>query len=252
MAKFWMYFKKGVLIWGFICLAIVLVAINAILIDRMRSQKEVEKQEQVDTSFKKTDGDLSLKVTRDSENQDKLLISISNKGKSLVSGFELPTEQFMWDWIEIGDAKIFPIDEESYRVILFSGSSESDHDFSHRYIWVFTLKEQMRLNHFLSISDVHQVPGSESSFFGNLELYLPNSGEDASDVIYIPAEIHEGKTINTKPMLSQPNLQLIRQHYHKVIEDRISKLSGDKDVAMLEKFKAVLRDFDQSLVERRL
>lgn len=251
MANFWMYFKRVVLVWGFIWLAIVLFIAITLALQNLSARNEAKQQEQQDMSFKKTVGDINLKVARDSVNQDKLLVSVEKKNISLVTNFELPAKQFNLSWLEVDDASVFKIKDDSYRIILFSSESESDHDFSHEYIWVFRLNKKMNFEKLFNVSDVHKMPGDPTFLFGNLEIDLPDYGKEEFVVVDVPVEIRVGSSISMRPMLNRESLDKLSEHYTKFIKGRIAQLTDLKDESMLKKYKIALQDFEDAIVEKQ-
>lgn len=247
MAKFWMYFKKGVLVWGFIWLAIILIVAITLAVQRVSNKQVAEQTAQQDTSFKKTVGDISLKVTKDSANPERLLISASRKNTPLVTNYELPMKQFDLSWLDVDDARISAMGDKGYRIILFSVESESDHDFSHYYIWLLTLDGKMSFDKMINLSDAHEIPGDESLLFGNRVISLPSFDELSYEEIAIPVEVQIGSALNMKPLLNQHSLDLLKQHYRKIIQSRIAKLSKSKDTKLLEKYKAASIEFEESI-----
>jgi hypothetical protein len=231
-------------------LAVILFLVGYILVQRVSSQREPEQQEQLDTSFKKTEGDISLKVTKDSTNPEKLLISVSKKHTTLVTDYELPAQQFDLGWLDVDDARIFPNGDKGYRIILFSTESESDHDFAHNYIWLLTLNGKMSFDKMIDVSNLHKIPEDESLLFGNRVIRLPSFGETSYEEIAIPVEIQLGSQPIIKSMLNQHSLELLKQVYEKSIQNRMDKLSKSKDTVLLEKYKNASLEFDEAISGR--
>jgi len=254
MQKVWKYFKLFVLVWGFIWLAIVLFIGATILVQKMSNKQEARQQqeEQVDTRFKKTVGDINIKVAKDPADSEKLLVSVSRKNTPLVTDYELPLKQFDLSWIDVDDARVYSMGEKGYRIILFSSESESDHDYSHNYIWLLTLNGAMRFDTMIDLSNAHKIPGSESQLFGNRVIQLPAFDDVDYDQIEIPVEVEVERTLGMRPMLSQPNLELLKQHYNKMIQDRIAKLTKSKDADVLEKYRAASQEFEKTVLGKEI
>jgi hypothetical protein len=251
MATVWKYFKQAVLVWGFVWLAIILFIVVSVLVQKVNSQMEAAKQSQIDTSFKKTVGDINLKVKKESTNHDKLLVSVAKNNTALVTDFALPSEQYNLNCLDVNDANVFPTNNNAYRVILFSSESESDHDFSHSYIWVLNLNKEMRFEKLFNISDVHKIPGDDSLIYGNLEIDLPDFGKEEFQAVHVPVEVRVGSTISMRPMLNQHSLNQMREHYVRFINGRIAQLTNLKDDVLLKRYKMALQDFEDGTVEKQ-
>lgn len=249
MAKFWLYFKKVVLVWGFVWLAIIIFIALVLALQNVGKSTEPVRQERTEVSFKKSEGDIDLKVTKIEKDRERWLVNIHRKKKLLVADYELPTEQFDLGWIEVDEAHIFPLGDKAYRIILFSTNQESDHEVQLSHIWIFKVDEKINLEKMIEISGSSRIPGDESRYFGNRVVRLASFDEERYQKIEVPVEIQVGQTLSVRPMLTGHSLVLLRQHYEKVIQSRIELLKKKKDEALLVKYKNAAHEFEDCLVE---
>ncbi len=244
MGKFWKYFKLVVLVWGFIWLGIVLFIVATILLQSFTNRQEAKLEAQIDTSFKKTIGEISLVVKEGKEDSSRLYLTISKRGKLLVTDYELPTEQLAEGWANVDDARIYLIGNDGYSIILFL-ESESDHDYSHKYILQFSLNEKIEFDRLVDLAIPHKIPGDESLLFGNRIIDLPSFENESFETVDIPVLVKIGSTIKVCPMLNQRNLALQRRHYGKVIQHRIDLLSKSKDAELQKQYRLIEKEFDE-------
>ena len=251
MAKYWLYFKKVILVWGFIWLAIVIFIALTLALQNVGKSSEPLQKDQTEVSFKKSEGDIDLKVTKVEKGgeRERWLVSVHSKKKLLVTDYELPTEQFDLGWIEVDEARIFPLGEKSYRIVLFTTNQESDHEVQHSHIWILRLDEKIHLEKMMEISGSIRIPGDESRLFGNRVVRLASFDEERYQEIEVPVEIQVGQTLSVRSMLTEHSLELLRQHYDKVIQSRIELLKNKKDEALLAKYKDAAHEFEDCLVD---
>jgi hypothetical protein len=249
MGEFWRFFKLAVLVWGFVCLAIVLFVVGSIMMKDHSYKQEAEQQAQVDTSYKKTVGNLKVVVSKDSSNQERLSISIYRNENPLVKDYELPMAQFDLGWLNVEDVLIYPGGGGSYRIVLLTTNTESDHDTLHDYIWMLKLDKVMSFDRMIDLSDFHKMPNNETIQYGSREIYLPGFEGEEYLTISIPVEVVLGQTIRVKPLLSRPNLDEIKRHYSKVIESRLDKLVKMKDEEMVAKYRNFAKELQDTAVE---
>jgi hypothetical protein len=244
MEKFWKYFKLVILVWGFICLGIVLFIVVILMLQSFTNRQEAKQEAQIDTSFKKTIGDISLIAREGKEDSSRLYLTITKRGKPLVTDYELPTEQLKESWSNVGDARIYSTGNGGYSIILFL-ESESDHDYSHKYILQFSLNEKMEFDRLVDLAIPHKIPGDESLLFGNRVINLPSFENEGFETIDIPVLVKIGTTIKVCPMLNQRNLELQKRHYGKVIQHRIDLLSKSKDAELQKQYLMIEKEFDE-------
>lgn len=249
MAKFWLYFKRVVLVWGFIWLAIVIFIALTFALQNMGKPTEAVQQVQPDEGFKKSVGGIDINVTKIENDLERLLVSVRRNGNEPVTNFELPVQEFELGWIDVNDAHLFPLGEKGFRIVLFTTNQESDHEVLRSYIWLLKLDEEISFEKMIEISGFSRIPGDESRVYGNRVVHLPSFDEEVYREIDVPVEIQVGKTLRVRPMLTRQSLELLRQHYSKTIQDRIELLSKKKDEALLAKYMAAARELDDCLVE---
>lgn len=250
MAKLWMYFKKAMLVWGFIWLAIVLVAAAWIFVEaRPEHETQGQAEPQKDEGFKKRVGDIELKAVHDEANPERVIISLTRKDTPLVTGYELPTKEFDLPWVEINEADIIPAGDGRYRIVLQGGAYECDQESAH-YIWVLDYDRKMSLAKMLTVFGMHEVAGTADRLFANEIVELPAFADEASEQVVIPIELELGKTVAVGSMLSQQNSELMRQHFGKIIDARMSKLGKSGNTALLAKYQAASLALNETLGKR--
>lgn len=219
MKTIWEYFKLAVLVWGFLCLALVLYIVVSLIAKDFSYEREAEQQAQVDTSYKKTD-------------------------------YALPMERFDLGWLDVEDVLVYPMSGEKYRIILMSTNTESDHDTLHNYIWVLSLDGKLGFEKMIDLSDFRKIPDNKSVLYGDRIIYLPGFGEETYESVSVPVEVTIGRMIGVRPLLGRQNLDSIRHHYEKIIDARINKLSALQDKEMLEQYRNAAKEL-QEIVERQ-
>lgn len=250
MKTIWEYFKLAVLVWGFLCLALVLYIVVSLIAKDFSYEREAEQQAQVDTSYKKSVGDINIKVSKNKQNQERLLISIYKKEKTVVTDYALPMERFDLGWLDVEDVLVYPMSGEKYRIILMSTNTESDHDTLHNYIWVLSLDGKLGFEKMIDLSDFRKIPDNKSVLYGDRIIYLPGFGEETYESVSVPVEVTIGRMIGVRPLLGRQNLDSIRHHYEKIIDARINKLSALQDKEMLEQYRNAAKEL-QEIVERQ-
>lgn len=241
MTKFWTYFKKIVLIWGFISLAFFLFAVVSLTISSVVSHKAAEKVQ--DDSFEKTVNDLKLKVTRKNDETNSFFVSVTKANTPLIIDYKLPTKQFDLDSIEISDATIIPVKENAYRIILYSAVHDCDQESGH-YIWLLKFDGKMNFIKMINLSDMHKIEGSETFLFGNKTIDYGN------EQITVPMELRISDEIRTAPMLNQRSIGMMRRYYEKEYNERMPKLSKISDAALLEQYQKAFSEFNEVLSEK--
>jgi hypothetical protein len=246
MEKFWKYFKLIVLVWGFVCLGIVLLIVATILLQNVSNKHEEKQAEQVDTSFKKTVGEVKLKVATAPDDPGRSFVTISKNEKTLVASYELPAKQFDLGWFEVNDARVYPMGGGSYRIILSSDESESDHDYSHKYIWQFTLGKEMNFDRMIDLSNAQMIPGDESLLIGHRAITLPSFGDEAYRELDAPVVVKVGNPLCMSTMLSQRNVGLMKKYYDAMIRQRIDMLTKNEDAELKKTYQRRLKEFEEA------
>jgi hypothetical protein len=247
MKKFWTYFKKIVLVWGFISLAFVLFAAISLTISGL-VQHKAAKQEQ-NEGFEKTFNDIKLKVTRKYDKTSSFFVSVSRANKPLIVNYLLPTKQYDLDWIEITDANVIPVKDNVYRIILYSAVYDCDQESGH-FVWLLKFDNQMKFIKMISFSDIHKIAGNEPFLFGNKIINLPASADFKYEQIVVPIEVRISDEIRTLPMLNQQSIEMMKRHYNKEIDERMAKLSKSSDAAMLKQYKKAAGEFKEVLSDK--
>jgi len=246
MTKFWTYFKKIVLVWGFISLAFFLFAVISLTVSSLLSQKIVDVEQ--DESFEKTANDVKLTVTRKYDKTNSYFVSVTKANTPLTTNYLLPTKKYGLDWIRVTDASVVPVKENEYRIILFSAVYDCDQESGH-YVWLLKLNNQMNFIKMINFSDIHKVEGNESLLFGNKIISLPSFTDFEYEQIVVPVELGISDTIRTEPMLNQRSIDMIRHYYGKEIDKRTAKLMSATDTAVLDQYKKAADEFKEILSE---
>lgn len=249
MGTFWRFFKLAVLVWGFVCLAIVLFVAGSIIMEGHSHRQEAEQQAQVDSSYKKNVGNLKVVVSKDNSNQERLSISMYKNERPLVNNYELPMAQFDLGWLNVEDVLIYPNGGGSYRIVLLTTNTESDHETLNDYIWMLKLDKVMSFDRMINLSDFHKMPNNKAIQYGNRVIYLPGFEGEEYLTVSIPVEVVLDRTVRVKPLLSRPNLDEITRHYSKIIESRLDKLVKMKDQEMVAKYRNFAKELQEAAVE---
>ena len=247
MGQFWTYFKKIIFVWGVISLAFALFMIISLGISTMVSRKGVE-QEQGD-KYEKSFNDIRLSVVRKYDQTNNFLVSIARADKPLISDYSLPIKKYDVDWLRITDASVNAVNENEYRIILYSAVYDCDQESAH-YIWLLKLNKQMNLVEMIKMSDMHRIEGSEILIFGNRIISLPSFAEFKYEHVIIPIEIKISEAINTAPMLNRKGMDMMKSYFKKEVQKRKNKLAGSSDTAMLELYNKAAKEFDEAISER--
>ncbi|HEU0187633.1 MAG TPA: hypothetical protein VFR06_07050 [Gallionellaceae bacterium] len=247
MEKFWMYFKKAMLVWGFIWLAIVLLVGGLILFERVVTHQSLEQiEQQKDEGFKKKVGDIELKAVRDVTDPERMMISLYRGNTPMVTDYELPAKEFNLQWVDINKADVIPTGNGRYRIILQGGSYDCDQESSH-YIWMLHYDGEMTLVKMLTLFGMHEVAGRADRLFANEILQLPEFDEESLEQIVIPIELELGATVKVSSMLSHQSNELMSQHFGKIIDERMIKLAKKGDTKLLAKYEAASAALKEAL-----
>ena len=247
MTKLWTYFKKVVLVWGFISLAFFLLAVISLTISTFAGKKiaQVEQEE----GFHKDFNDIKLKVTRNYDETSSYFVNISKGSSSLITDYRIPTEKYDLDWFEVTDASIVPVKENEYRVILYSAIYDCDQESGH-FVWLFKLNNQMQLVKMISLSDVHKVEGDDLMLFGNKIISLPSFTDFKYEQIVMPLEVGIGEAVRIAPMMNQRSIDIMRHYYGSELDRRIDKLTASSDGEMLKQYQKASAEFKEVLSEK--
>lgn len=247
VAKFWMYFKKAVLVWGFIWLAIVLVVGTWIFIESLPRHQSLDKLDQKkDDGFKKAAGDMELTAVHDEADSERVLISLSRKSTPLITDYELPTKEFGLQWVDINEADVIPTGHGEYRIIVQGGSYDCDQESAH-YIWVLDYRKEMRMVKMLTLFGMHKVAGRPDRLFATQIVQLPAFDDEKFEQIDVPIELEIGKVVKVRSMLGTQNNELMRLHFGKIMDERMNKLAKNDNKELLEKYKAASAELKEAL-----
>ena len=248
MTKFWTYFKKVVLVWGFISLAFFLVAVVSLTMSSYSSRQRIAEIEE-DDKFNKTVGDVEVTVTRKYDSTNTFFVNVTKAKKPLITNYELPTKRFDLNWIKVTDASVVPINDKEYRIILYSAVYDCDQESGH-YIWFLKLDSKMTLVKMIALSDVHKANDSESLLFGSKIISLPSFTDFKYENIIVPIEVGIKETIRTAPMLNQRSIDIMKHYYGAEIDKRIAKLTASSETETLKQYKKAADEFTEVLSER--
>ncbi|HEY6095768.1 MAG TPA: hypothetical protein VIU93_12530 [Gallionellaceae bacterium] len=251
MARFWEYFKTAVLVWGFAWLLIVLVMAGWILAENLSKAPHDQLEQDQGQHFNKDFGDLRLEVVRKGDDADNLRVSLFKGKKALASNFALPAGEFNVGAMQITDASVIPSGNNSYRIILHSVDYECDQEASH-YLWLLKLDGKMSLVKMLNFSVVRKVEGSDARLLADKVIQLPAVDDEGFERIDIPVMLEIGQSIRLSPLLSEQGKALIRQHYGKIIESRLEKLSKSDNPDQIEQYKTASRELKEFLLEQSI
>lgn len=216
-------------------------------ISTMVSRKGVE-QEQGD-KYEKSFNDIRLSVVRKYDQTNNFLVRIARADKPLIGGYSLPIKKYDVDWLRITDASVIAVNENEYRIILYSAVYDCDQESAH-HIWLLKLNKQMNLVEMIKMSDMHRIEGSEILIFGNRIISLPSFADFKYEHVVIPIEIKITDAIKTAPMLNRKGMDMIKSYFEKEVQKRKDKLAGSSDTAMLELYKKAVREFNEAISER--
>jgi len=247
MKRFWTYFKKAVLVWGIISLAFALFAIISLTRLWWVSHKAVEQQQ--DDKYEKTFGDIKLSVIRKHDQTNHFLVSVTEADKPLISDYSLPIKHYDLDYLTIKDASVIPVNENGYRIILYSAVYDCDQE-SGNHIWLLKLDKQMHLVQVVQMSDIHRIEGSEIIIFGNKIIGLPSFADFKYEQVVVPIEIKIGSAIQTTPMLNRKSVDMMKGYFEMEMQKRKDKLAGSSDTATLELCKKASKEFNEAISER--
>jgi hypothetical protein len=231
-------------VWGVISLAFVLFAIISLTISTLRQ----EQQEQ-DDKYEKTFNDIRLSVVRKYDQTNNFLVSVTRANKPLISDYSLPIKEYDLDWLKITDASVIPVNENDYRIILYSAVYDCDQESAH-HIWLLKLNKQMNLVEMIEMSDMHRIEGSEILIFGNRIISLPSFADFKYQHVIIPIEIRISDTIYTAPMLNRKAIDMMKSYFKNEVQKRKDMLAGPSGTAMVERYTKAAKKFDEAISER--
>ncbi len=249
MGKFWTYARKVVFVWGAISLPFALFALFMIIslgISTMVGHKAVEQEQ--DDKYEKTFGEFKLTVIRKHDQTNNFLVSVTKADKPLINDYSLPIKQYDLDWLKIRDASVIPVNENEYRIILYSAVYDCDQESAH-YVWLLKLDKQTHLVQMIQMSDMHRIEGAEILIFGNKIIGLPSFADFKYEQILVPIEIRIGSAIKTTPMLSRKSVDRMKSYFEKEMQKRKDKLTESPDTATLELCKKASKEFNDAISE---
>lgn len=247
MGTFWTYLKKIIFIWGVISLAFALFLIISLGISTLVGRKVVEQEQ--DDKYEKSFNDIRLTVLRKYDQTNSFLVSLTRANKPLISDYSLPIKKYDLDWLKITDASVIPVNENEYRIILYSAVYDCDQESAH-YIWLLKLHKQMDLVEMIEMSDMHRIEGNEILIFGNRIISLPSFADFKYEHVIIPIEIKISDTIYTAPMLNRKGIDMMKSYFKNEVQKRKDMLAGASDTAMVERYTKAAKEFDEAISER--
>lgn len=231
---------------GVISSAIILYIALTVVMDNHPQNSEPESKLPVEIYSTDNSG-INLKVSKDYSNDGRLLVSIARDGQQITNDYELPTKQYDLDELTITDAKVMPLKDNGYGIVIFSTNEECDHCGNGSQIWLLKLNAKMSFIKMLPLLDVHRLGGDNTHILASRSIQLPYLEQTTSEQIIIPLDIKIGKKIEITPMLDQKSIGLFKQHFGEIINGRLEKLSESNNPNLLEKYKASSAEFNESL-----
>lgn len=249
MAKFWNVCKKIIFVWGAISLSfIVIVMIWAFLSSRMGHRTAEEEKDIV--YEKKSDGVKLTVIRKTGKRSGETLVSLTKGDRALVSNYQLPVKKYGAEWLQIHDSKILPVNENEYRVILFS-TTESDDD-STDHLWFLKYNNRMNVVQVVDMEGMHKIDELDTAVMGIKHVYLPYAeGFDYGHFV-IPIEVRAGDTIKISPLLNQYGIELLKKIFDKEFQKRMEKLRKDQKNEQVEQYKETLDKFNEAIAEKNI
>lgn len=249
IATFWKYFKYVVLAIGFLCLALILYIVVSLNLPQSSHNKQQENKQPAEIYNKKI-GEMQLGILRDEINDGQLLMNISRGAQQLVTNFAFPVKEYDLYWANVSDAKIIPLQNGEYGVIVFTANDECDHCDNGKQIWIFKLGKDLNLLKMISLFDLHQTVDNSNHYFANKLLNVPYQEGLPGDQIFIPVEIMFGKQIIITPMLNQRSVGFLKGHWGKFIENRTQKPSGTENDNLTAKLNMLPKELNEALAQQ--
>jgi hypothetical protein len=248
MGKLTTILKKLIFVWGLISLGFVLFAAISLTISTMKGKKFIE--EERNKIYEKSFDQIKLQVKKEIEKtSEQLLVTITKSDKPLISNYRLPTEQYRLNSLDVNDSKVIPMNENDYRVILYSVVYECDAEVAY-YIWFLKLKNQMNLVQVIDISDMHKIEGKETIVFGNKIIGLPSYDNFKYEHFVVPIEISIGDSIKTIPMLNKKSIDMMKSVFEKEAQKRIEMLTKSSNSEVLKEYRDSIRKFNEAITEK--
>jgi hypothetical protein len=248
MGKFTTISKKLIFIWGLISLGFVLFAAISLTISAIKGQRFIE--EERNKLYEKSFGQIKLQVKKEIEKtSEQLLVAITKSDRPLISNYLLPTEQYRLSSLDVNDSEVIPVNENEYRVILYSVVYECDTEAAH-YIWCLKVKTQMNLVQVIELSDMHRVDGQERMVFGNKIICLPSHDNFKYEEFVVPIKISISDSIKITPMLNKKSAEMMKSAFQKEAQKRIEMLRKSKNNEMLEEYRDSIQKFNEAITEK--
>jgi len=245
----WKYFKYVVLAIGFFSLALILYIVVSLNLPQSSQNKQQENKQPAEVYSRKI-GEMQLGILRDEINDGQLLMNISRGAQQLVTNYAFPDKEYDLHWANVSDAKIIPLQNGEYGVIVFTANEECDHCDNGKQIWIFKLGKNLNLLKMISLFDLHQTVDNSNHYFANKLLNVPSLEGLPGDQIFIPIEIMFGKQIIITPMLTQRSIAFLKGHWGKFIESRTQKSSGAENGDLTAKLKMLPRELNEALAQQ--
>jgi len=245
--KVWVALKYFFIAIGIISSAIILYIILTVVMNKNAPNDDQESKPPVEIYSTDNSG-INLKVSRDDSNEARLLVSITKDGQQLINNYELPQKLYDPYELKITDTKVIPLQNNEYGIVFISTNEECDHCDNSSQIWLFKLNNKMNFVKMLTLLEMHKLDSGNAHILASRSIQLPYLENTPSVHITIPLNIEIGKKIKITPMLDQKSIELFKQHFGKIINDRLEKLSDSNNPNLLEEYKASQTEFNESLI----
>lgn len=257
MRQFWKYFKIVVLAWGFACLGLTLYLGGWLLLKEIaRAHAPPERVAFVPKPvLDQRHDDLRITVTVSDNPEDSLHVGLYRQGQPLVRDFLLHNSEPDSDSFSIRDARVIPVGDGSYRILLFSHLVE--HELGdQQIIWFLKYDGKLRQVHQLEFFGMTALDEAQTQFLGNTRVSLPAMDEDkdqASQVVVVPTRLSIGNTIRLTPLLSVSGRAALRTHYGQLIETRLQQANAvDTSPELMDRYMNARRVLDERLADRAM
>ncbi len=245
MAAFKELVKKLVFVWGAVSLAaivgfIIFMAVSNSLPPKMTAATE-------ESIHENSSGNVKLMVKRkSSDEENEILLTISQQGKTLISNYRLPIEKDEW-FEDVAGSKIDAAGPGGFRITLIGVANDCD-EATH---YVYFLRYDGKMNLIASEMVTDTIRLRDGAIIGNRHFFLPFAEGHEYKHFIVPVEIRAGETaIVTSPLLSERGISLVRGEFEDGLKERGEKLKKGEDQEAFNSFTKTCRTFPEALREK--